>query len=141
MGRCFGPVFLEALGPTHGLMTPADTTLSAGVRYSPIFRKPPLEETMKFASVRLIATDMKAMVAFYELVTGQAADWLAPQFAEIVTPAATLAIGSAETVAAFAEGSAKPGANRTAILEFMVDDIDAVFDRLMAKPNRCMSPS
>ena len=85
---------------------------------------------MKFASTRLIAADIKAVVAFYEMVTGQAADWLAPQFAEIVTPAATLAIGSAETVAAFSEGSAEPGANRTAILEFMVDDVDAVFARL-----------
>jgi uncharacterized glyoxalase superfamily protein PhnB len=73
------------------------------------------------------------MVAFYELVTGQVADWLAPQFAEIVTPAATLAIGSVETVAAFRQGSAEPGVNRTAILEFMVDDVDAVFDRLKGK--------
>lgn len=88
---------------------------------------------MKFASVRLIAADIKAMVAFYELVMDQTAEWLAPQFAEIVTPAATLAIGSAETVAAFAENSAKPSANRTAILEFMVEDVDAVFDRLNGK--------
>lgn len=85
---------------------------------------------MKFASTRLIAADIKAMVAFYEKVTGQTADWLGPQFAEIVTSAATLAIGSAETVAAFSEGSAEPGANRTAILEFMVDDVDAMFARL-----------
>lgn len=85
---------------------------------------------MKFASVRLIAADINAMVAFYELVTGQTAEWLAPQFAEIVTPGATLAIGSTETVAVFAENSAMPGANRTAILEFMVEDVDAVFDRL-----------
>ncbi|SON57029.1 Glyoxalase-like domain protein [Hartmannibacter diazotrophicus] len=88
---------------------------------------------MKFASVRLIASDIKAMVAFYELVTGQTADWLAPQFAEIVTPGATLAIGSAETVAVFAEGSAEPSANRTAILEFMVEDLDDAFARLNGK--------
>lgn len=88
---------------------------------------------MKFASTRLIAADIKAMVAFYEMVTGLAADWLAPQFAEIVTPAATLAIGSAETVAIFRPGSAEPAANRTAILEFMVADVDAVFDRLKDK--------
>ncbi|WP_010162473.1 VOC family protein [Sphingomonas sp. PAMC 26617] len=88
---------------------------------------------MKFASIRLIAADIEAMVAFYERVTGQTADWLAPQFAEIVTPAATLGIGSVETVATFAEGSAEPGANRTAILEFMVADVDAVFDRLNGK--------
>lgn len=84
---------------------------------------------MKFASTRLIAADIEAMVGFYEMVTGQPADWLAPQFAEIVTPSATLAIGSAETVAAFKEGSAEPAANRTAIIEFMVDDVDAEFAR------------
>jgi hypothetical protein len=49
---------------------------------------------MKFASIRLIAADIKALVSFYETVTGQAAEWLAPVFAEIVTPGATLAIGS-----------------------------------------------
>ncbi len=88
---------------------------------------------MKFASVRLIAGDIKAMVAFYEMVTGLAADWLAPQFAEIVTSAATLAIGSAETVALFQPGSAEPGANRTAIIELRVEDVDAVFERVQDK--------
>ena len=95
---------------------------------------------MKFASTRLIAADIKAMVAFYEMVTGQAAEWLAPQFAEIVTPSATLAIGSAETVALFSEGSAEPGANRTAILEFMVEDVNAVFDRLKGKAELVHEP-
>jgi len=41
---------------------------------------------MKFASTRLIAADIKGMVAFYEMVTGLSADWLAPVFAEIVYP-------------------------------------------------------
>ncbi|EJL51941.1 lactoylglutathione lyase family protein [Rhizobium sp. CF122] len=85
---------------------------------------------MKLASVRIIASDIRAMVTFYELVTGFHADWLAPVFAEIVTPGAALAIGSAETVALFKEGSAEPGANRTAILEFMVSNVDAEFARL-----------
>jgi uncharacterized glyoxalase superfamily protein PhnB len=88
---------------------------------------------MKFASTRLVATDIKAMVGFYELVTGQRAEWLAPVFAEIVTPSATLAIGSVETVALFKEGSAEPGANRTAIIEFQVNDVDAEFARLKDK--------
>lgn len=88
---------------------------------------------MKFASTRLVAADLKAMVGFYEMVTGQAADLLAPQFAEIVMPAATLAIGAAETVGLFKPGSSVPGANRTAILEFMVDDVDAVFERIKDK--------
>ena len=74
--------------------------------------------------------DIKALVGFYEKVTGQTAEWLAPVFAEIVTPAATLAFGSAETVALFKEGSAEPAANRTAIIEFQVDDVEAEFARL-----------
>jgi uncharacterized glyoxalase superfamily protein PhnB len=88
---------------------------------------------MKFASTRLIAADIKGMVAFYEMVTGLPADWLAPVFAEIVTPGATLAIGSAETVALWKEGSAEPGANRTAYVEFQVEDIDAYYERLKDK--------
>jgi uncharacterized glyoxalase superfamily protein PhnB len=85
---------------------------------------------MKFSSIRLIASDLKEMVSFYEMITRQSAEWLAPVFAEIVTPGATLAIGSSETVALFKEGSAEPCANRTAIIEFMVDDVDAEFARL-----------
>lgn len=85
---------------------------------------------MKFASTRLIAADLPAMVAFYQDVTGVQADWLAPVFAEFVVPPAVLAIGSVETVALFKEGSARPAANQTAILEFQVADVDADYERL-----------
>jgi uncharacterized glyoxalase superfamily protein PhnB len=85
---------------------------------------------MKFASTRLIARDIKALVGFYEKLTGQRAEWLAPVFAEIVTPAGTLAFGAAETVALFKEGSAEPASNRTAIVEFQVEDVEAEFARL-----------
>jgi uncharacterized glyoxalase superfamily protein PhnB len=88
---------------------------------------------MKFVSTRLIAADIKTMVSFYEMVTGFSAEWLAPVFAEIVTPAATLAIGAVETVALWKEGSAEPGANRTAYIEFQVEDIDAEYERLKDK--------
>ena len=85
---------------------------------------------MKFASTRLIARDIKTLVGFYEKLTNQQAEWLAPVFAEIVTPGATLAFGAAETVALFKEGSAEPASNRTAIVEFQVDDVQAEFARL-----------
>nr|WP_025828937.1 VOC family protein [Acetobacter persici] len=95
---------------------------------------------MKFASTRLIAADIAKMVAFYELVTGQSADWLAPQFAEIVTSGARLAIGSAETVALFKEDTAEAGANRTAILEFRVEDVDVEFERLKSSVEVVIEP-
>uniref|UniRef100_B0SX26 Glyoxalase/bleomycin resistance protein/dioxygenase n=1 Tax=Caulobacter sp. (strain K31) TaxID=366602 RepID=B0SX26_CAUSK len=85
---------------------------------------------MNLVSTRLIAKDLAAMVAFYELVTGVKAEWLAPAFAEIATPGATLAIASEQTVSLFAEGSAEGGANRTAIIEFIVADVDVEFQRL-----------
>lgn len=85
---------------------------------------------MKFVSVRLIAQNIKEVVQFYELVTRSKADWLAPVFAEIVTPVAVIAIGSVETVALFKEGSAQPALNRSVILEFRVEDVDAEFNRL-----------
>jgi uncharacterized glyoxalase superfamily protein PhnB len=88
---------------------------------------------MRFASTRLIAEDVQAVVAFYEDVTGVRAEWLAPVFAEIVTEGATLAIGAAATVSAFAEGSAEPKANRSAILEFQSVDVEADFARLKAR--------
>jgi uncharacterized glyoxalase superfamily protein PhnB len=85
---------------------------------------------MKLASARLIAADITAMVTYYEMVTCTQAQWLAPVFAEIVTPSATLAIGALQTVGLFMEGSAESGKNRTAILEFQVEDIDAEYERL-----------
>ena len=85
---------------------------------------------MKFVSVRLIAQNIKDVVQFYELVTRSKADWLAPVFAEIVTPVAVIAIGSVETVALFKEGCAQPALNRSVILEFRVEDVDAEFNRL-----------
>ena len=95
---------------------------------------------MNFASTRLTVADIKTMVAFYEMVTGVRADWLAPVFAEIVTPSATLALNAAETVAVFKEGIAEPAANRSATLEFRVADVDAEFARLKDKVEVAFEP-
>lgn len=93
-----------------------DTTLPAGAA--------------RLVSVRLITEDVARLVAFYELVTGRPARWATPDFAEVPTPVGTLAIGGVRTVALFGEGSARPADNRTAIVEFLVDDVDAEHVRL-----------
>lgn len=85
---------------------------------------------MKFISTRIITADAKRLVAFYELVTGVSAIWGNELFAEIPTPIGTLAIGSDKTVPLFGEGSAQPAANRSAILEFIVEDVDSEYERL-----------
>ena len=85
---------------------------------------------MRFVSTRIITADVDRLVTFYELVPEVVAVWGHELFAEIPTPVGTLAIGSEKTVPLFGQGSAEPAANRTAILEFIVDDVDAEFARL-----------
>ncbi|OBC13428.1 glyoxalase [Mycobacterium sp. 852013-50091_SCH5140682] len=85
---------------------------------------------MKFVSTRIITADVNRLVTFYELVTGSAAVWANELFAEIPTAVGTLAIGSDKTVPLFGAGSAEPAANHTAIIEFIVDDVDAEYERL-----------
>ncbi|WP_433832446.1 VOC family protein [Actinoplanes sp. CA-015351] len=85
---------------------------------------------MNLTSVRLITDRVDRLTDFYERVTGVSAHRHTADFAEIVLPGATLAIGSTGTVKLFGEGSASPAANRSAIIEFRVDDVDAEFTRL-----------
>jgi predicted enzyme related to lactoylglutathione lyase len=80
---------------------------------------------MDFASVRIISDQVGVLADFYETVTGRTARRPSPDFAELVLPGATLAIGSRRTTQA-----AEPAANRTAIVEFRVDDVDAEYARL-----------
>ncbi|CAM3330897.1 glyoxalase/bleomycin resistance/dioxygenase family protein [Mycobacterium intermedium] len=88
---------------------------------------------MKFVSTRVITGDVKRLVAFYEMVTETPAVWGSELFAEIPTPVGTLAIGSDKTVPLFGDGSAEPAANRSAIVEFIVDDVDADYERLRGR--------
>ena len=81
-------------------------------------------------SIRVITEDVARMADFYERVTGTPVSWSTPDFAELHTPAGTLAIGSTRTVALFAAGSARAADNRTAIIEFLVDDVDAAYQRI-----------
>ncbi len=100
---------------------------------------------MNFVSIRLITADVAGLVAFYERVTGVRADWANENFAEIRTTSATLAIASTRTVAVFGPGSAHPADNhsadnhsadnhsadnRSVIIEFLVDDVDSVYQNL-----------
>ncbi|MEX3651997.1 MULTISPECIES: VOC family protein [Mycolicibacterium] len=85
---------------------------------------------MKLVSLRIITADVKRLVSFYEAVTGVDAIWANELFAEIPTPVGTLAIGSDKTVPLFGVGSAEPAANRSVIVEYIVDDVDAEYARL-----------
>ncbi len=87
---------------------------------------------MDFVSIRIITDDIRRLVGFYEQVTGIPATWATEDFAELATPACTLAIASKRTMDMFGAGAARPADNHTVILEFRVDDVDNDYERLKA---------
>ncbi|MDQ2852786.1 MAG: VOC family protein [Actinomycetota bacterium] len=84
---------------------------------------------MDLASVRVITANLDTMVTFYEQVTGVQASRPAPTFAELRFPSCTLALGDVSTTALFND-AAQPAANKTVIIEWIVTDVDAEFQRL-----------
>jgi uncharacterized glyoxalase superfamily protein PhnB len=89
---------------------------------------------MKLASVRLVTHNLDALVSFYTMLTGAAAARLAEDFAEIRLEGAIVAISTERAIKQFNVGAATAAANRSAILEFQVDDVDGVRARLSAAP-------
>ncbi len=84
---------------------------------------------MDLASVRLITDNLEEMVQFYEVVTGVTADRPAPVFAEFRFHSCTLAIGHTSTAQLF-NNAARPADNHTVILEWIVEDVTAEYERL-----------
>ncbi|UWX61510.1 VOC family protein [Chryseobacterium oranimense] len=86
---------------------------------------------MNLVSIRIITSNTESLVNFYEQITGISAIRYTPDFAELKTQNTTLAIGSTKTLQFFGgESVAQPAENRTAIIEFLVDDVDKEFERL-----------
>ncbi|WP_330451253.1 MULTISPECIES: VOC family protein [unclassified Streptomyces] len=85
---------------------------------------------MDFVSIRIITTDVARLVEFYERATGGKATWATEDFAELRTAGATLAIAGTRTVPLFAPDSARPADNHSVITEFLVDDVDQVYENL-----------
>ncbi|MCX4402726.1 MULTISPECIES: VOC family protein [unclassified Streptomyces] len=85
---------------------------------------------MDFISIRVITGDVARLVDFYERATGMRASWSNEDFAELRTASATLAIAGTRTVPLFAPDAARPSDNRSVIIEFLVDDVDGVYENL-----------
>ncbi len=96
---------------------------------------------MKFASTRLVTADIDRLIAFYSLLTGVDAKRSAPVFAEFHLEGAVLAISDESLVKQFNAGAAVAAANRSAIIEFEVDDPDAVHARLGDSADIAMPPT
>ncbi|EJL71799.1 VOC family protein [Chryseobacterium populi] len=86
---------------------------------------------MNLVSIRIITANIERLVPFYEQITGVQAIQYTPDFAELKTSTATLAIGSTKTLQFFGgENIAQPAENRSVIIEFIVDDVEKEFERL-----------
>ena len=85
---------------------------------------------MNLVSIRIITANMVTLVEFYEKATGVEAKWSTDDFAEIVTSSFTLAIGSTRTLAFFGGSVAQPATNKSVIIEFLVENVDAEYERI-----------
>ena len=86
---------------------------------------------MNLISTRIITAQVETLIRFYEQLTGLTATRYTPDFAELKTPGATLAIGSTRTLQFFGgDGIAQPAQNRSMIIEFRVDDVQRHFEQL-----------
>jgi len=86
---------------------------------------------MNLVSIRIITANIESLVKFYEQITDITAIQYTPDFVELKTSTATLAIGSTRTLQFFGgESVAQAAQNRSAIVEFLVNDVDQEFDRL-----------
>ncbi|MCF2443933.1 VOC family protein [Dyadobacter sp. CY345] len=86
---------------------------------------------MNFASIRIITSDIRVLIQFYEKITGLPITKYTEDFAELRTPYFVLAIGSARTLQLFGGAHlAAPQTNRSVILEFRVENVDAEYDKL-----------
>ncbi|MGV2292449.1 VOC family protein [Trinickia sp. YCB016] len=96
---------------------------------------------MKFASVRVVTRDIDGLVEFYQRLSGIEAIRPADGFAELRFEGATLAISSERLIELFNVGAATAAANQSAILEFEVEDVDAVFERMNASGTNIVMPA
>ena len=87
---------------------------------------------MKLASVRLVTDDLSTMTAFYATLTRTepVTPFGPDDYAELHIDGGIVALVTTAGVERFNKGAAVAAANRSAILEFEVDDVDAERDRI-----------
>ena len=89
-----------------------------------------MPSSVQFASVRLITDRIDDVVAFYAEVSGVSPTWATPEFAELRWPGVTLAIAGSSTVARLGDHLVPTAGNRSSLIEFQVEDVDAEVDRI-----------
>ena len=86
---------------------------------------------MTLKQTRLVTTEVARLTRFYETVSQSKADVLNSSYVQFHNEACEgLAIVELATTRAYGEGVAEAGANRSVILDFEVDNVDAEYERL-----------
>jgi len=91
---------------------------------------------MNFKQSRLVTKDVQRLTGFYETVTGAKAEVLSSGYVEFQrSPCAGLAITATSTTRAYGDRVLAPNANRSLVLDFEVEDVDAHYARLKDSVN------
>jgi len=85
---------------------------------------------MKLKQTRLVTEDVERLAEFYEAVTGAGRNISDPAYIEMGQPCEGLAIVDAGVESVYGPGVVAPGMNRTAILDFQVENVDTEFGRM-----------
>jgi predicted enzyme related to lactoylglutathione lyase len=86
---------------------------------------------MTLKQTRLVTIDVAKLTRFYENVSQSKAEVLNSSYVQFQDEACKgLAIVELASTRAYGEGVAEPGANRSVILDFEVDNVDAEYERL-----------
>ena len=86
---------------------------------------------MTLKQTRLVTTDVPKLTHFYESVSQSKAEIVSNGYVQFQNKACEgLAIIEQALTQAYGEGVAESGANRSVILDFEVDDVDAEYKRL-----------
>jgi len=96
---------------------------------------------MQFASTRLATNNVDRLATFYETLTGTKAARPAPLFAVLDFGSAQLAISDEAAIQRFNAGIVTAAANRGAIIEFQVSDVDAARAGLDTSVEVVMEPA
>ncbi|MBV8451552.1 MAG: VOC family protein, partial [Deltaproteobacteria bacterium] len=86
---------------------------------------------MNLKQSRLVTEDVQRLTRFYEAVTGAKAEVLSSGYVEFQrSPCQGLAITATSTTRAYGDGVLDSSANRSLVLDFEVEDVDAQYERL-----------
>jgi uncharacterized glyoxalase superfamily protein PhnB len=96
---------------------------------------------MTLKQTRLVTTDVAKLTRFYENVSQSKSEILNARFVQFQNEACKgLAIVALESTRAYGEDVAEAGANRSVILDFEVDDVDAEYERLQESVSDWVMP-